>query len=262
MLGTELANCWLKIGRAEEHAKAVSEEILAWKNTEPYSITSHRDTQGHHHHLDIHFDSRLNRDRWSVICGDCVHNLRSALDHLIYAVAVHESGINPPPDERILQFPIADDAGRFAKQSWHIQSLSQAVRAIIESVQPYNRPHHFLPPLLGILRDFDDTDKHRLLNVAVHRQQSGNLELEFGLAYRFGGAIEWNNGDLTDGAQIVAFTVQPPTRNVKCHYTIILAVGLCHAPGPNGVIVTPVEQILPLLCEEVRTIVNVIGTKV
>ena len=262
MLGEELAQCWLKIGRAEEHAKSVTEEIVAWKKTKPYTITSHRKPNLGHHRLVIHFDSTLARDRWALICGDCIHNLRSALDYLIYAIAVHESGLNPPPDDRRLQFPIADDAAGFSRQVWRIQSLSPAVRTIIESVQPYNRSHHFLTSLLGTIRDFDDSDKHRLLNIAVHGQQTGHLDLGIPFPSRLVGPIEWNTGELTDGAELASFTVQPPTTaDVKCHYTITFAVGLRHAPGPSGGIITPIEKIISLLCEEVRTIVEMIGSE-
>src|SRR5947208_6882158 len=107
MLGPELANCWLKIGRADEHTKTVTEEISAWLNSKPYSLTSHRNPEGREHRLIFHLDSGASPcDRWSLICGDAIHNLRSALDHLIYAVAVREFKSDPPPNERNLQFPI------------------------------------------------------------------------------------------------------------------------------------------------------------
>jgi hypothetical protein len=40
--------------------------------------------------------------------GDCLPNLRCALDHLVYAIAIHESGQSPPPCEGSLAFPICD----------------------------------------------------------------------------------------------------------------------------------------------------------
>ena len=198
VLTRELSNSWLKIGRADEHAKLVCEEIAAWKNREPYTITSHRTPDGHFHHLLIHFEAAFSRDRWALIIGDCVHNLRSALDHLVYAIAVREAGTDPPPDERRLQFPICDSPVKFSEQEWRLQSLSQTVRTVLEAVQPYKRLHPSLPPLLGLLREFDDRDKHRLLNVAVDRQQTGNFQVECLLPSKVVEMLA-NDGPLVDG---------------------------------------------------------------
>lgn len=262
MLGPELQYCWLKIGRAIELANSVNEEVLDWRKVDRYKVSSERDIQGRNHRLIIHFDGSLNGnlDRWSLICGDCIHNLRSALDHLVYAIAVKESGSAPPPSKRVLQFPITDNPHAFSDQEWRIKSLSPAVRARIEAVQPYSRPHRLLPPLLALIRDFDDRDKHRSLNVAVNRQQRGDIDLGIPAPHR---AIntQWNNGDLVDGTELVAFTVEPPSRDVKCQYDITITIGLCHAPGPCGVRVTAIDQMLSWLIDEVKTIVEIIGTK-
>jgi hypothetical protein len=40
-------------------------------------------------------------------------------------------------------------------------------RRRLESIQPYKGPHGAVPPLLSMLREFDDCDKHRLLNVVL-----------------------------------------------------------------------------------------------
>src|SRR4051794_32749877 len=58
-------------------------------------------------------------DRWSLVAGDCVHNLRSALDNLIYAIAIYQSRQNPPPDDKSLQFPIVHLANFIAE--WNQQ---------------------------------------------------------------------------------------------------------------------------------------------
>ena len=71
-----------------------------------------------------------------------------------------------PPDENKLMFPITDSAVKFNEAAQRIRSLSAPVRKAIEDVQPFNRPHPKLPPLLAILRDFENIDKHRLLRLA------------------------------------------------------------------------------------------------
>jgi hypothetical protein len=262
MLTHELANSWLKIGRADEHSKLVSEEIAAWRKGKTYEITSHRQANISDHRLVINFNSRMVRDRWALICGDCVHNLRSALDQLIYAIAVREAaGVDPPPDERRIQFPITDDPTKFSEQEWRLQSLSQTVRTVLEGVQPYNRLHPILPPLLGILRDFDDRDKHRLLNIADHRQQSGNFKIDVPPGHLILN-LNINKGILQDGSELMSFTVEPPSLEVKCYYDVSVTIGLSHAPGPSGVLATPIPKVLELLIEEVKEVVGIVGRNI
>ena len=98
MLGPEFASCWLKLGRAEEHANTFCRELKAWVDSDPYVIGKKVNTDGSRHSnfiKDIKTNPPL--DRWSCIVGDCIHNLRSALDHFIYAAAIRESGRIPLP---------------------------------------------------------------------------------------------------------------------------------------------------------------------
>ena len=164
-----------KVRRAEEHLQAIQHSIRAWHDTHPYRFTRQSNADRTRHSIIARFDSRPPIEHLSLLSGDCSHGLRSALDHLVYAIAVYESGADPPPNERRLQFPITDTAELFQDQVWRIKALSTPVRAAIEACQPYNRRHKLVPPLLSILRDFDDTDKHRLLNVVVSAQFEGEL---------------------------------------------------------------------------------------
>jgi hypothetical protein len=93
------------------------------------------------------------------------------LDYAVYAIGVLEASKNPPPDARKLQLPITDNPDDFTKGLWRLESLKPDIRSIFECVQPYNRPCPGLPPLLSILRDFNDSDKQR---IAVWRFPSRN----------------------------------------------------------------------------------------
>ena len=53
--------------------------------------------------------------------------------------------------------------------------ISEPVRAIFESLQPYNRPDPTLPPLLRILRELNNVDKHRLLKLAYEQSRKDTL---------------------------------------------------------------------------------------
>ena len=53
--------------------------------------------------------------RWSLIIGDCINNLRSALDHLIVLFTKLPAAYVPPPKKKRVTFIIIDDPDEFAK---------------------------------------------------------------------------------------------------------------------------------------------------
>jgi hypothetical protein len=99
----------------------------------------------------------------SLAFGDAIHNLRSALDHLVWSYA--------SPDQlddearRQLTFPACR-----AETSWNqnhgrwLRSVPPDVVARIKDCQPYNRPasERAADALVG-LSALDNQDKHRLL---------------------------------------------------------------------------------------------------
>lgn len=261
MLGHEFSSCWLKIGRAEEHANALRDAIASWEKKNPYVLTKQHDAKGEFYSINVQLSPVPDFDKWSLIFGDFIGNLRAALDHFIYAVAISQTKSNPPIDERSLQFIITDTDENFAKQSYRIRSLSDAVRTIIERVQPYNRTHQLLPPLLSLLRDFDDSNKHRLVKVTSCWQDSGNIHIECPDPHMLQ-TITYFPGEIQNRADIMAFTVAPPTFDVKYQYETGFTVGVSHKSGPTGVKATAVRKLLELLSEEVRTIIEVVGAKV
>ncbi len=158
---------WLKLGRAEELLNRLNTEVDAWNDSTPYLAWD----QWNQDHTAFRVIARLLNDpplhRWSLMFADFIHNLRCVLDHMIWAIAVHEDPTLTVADDRGLMFPIwikppnADDRKR-------IKRLSPAVRNAILYMQPHSRTittGHAVHPL-AILGDFDNTNKHKLLKLA------------------------------------------------------------------------------------------------
>lgn len=103
---------------------------------------------------------------WSLTAGDIIHNMRSALDNLVYALAVAHSGIPSEEQARTLQFPICDNAGEFEKRNRNIARLSSAAQADVVAIQPYNNQREGFRHPLAVLRDLSNIDKHRHITVA------------------------------------------------------------------------------------------------
>jgi diadenosine tetraphosphatase ApaH/serine/threonine PP2A family protein phosphatase len=258
MVGPEFASCWLKMSRAEEHFCTIKSDLIAWKKSEPYTVKRRSDTTGGRHSLVVEIKGSPPIDRWSVVSGDCIHNLRAALDNLVYAVAIQESGVNPPRCSKDLQFPIAADAAAFASQKWRIRSLSGRAQARIEQAQPYNRPHSELPPLLRLLADFDNVDKHRLLNVVIANVSGGKFS--FTLADEppifVPPQVEFLDGPVGNGAEFAWFTINPPKQNTKYNYEANFVVSIIHPAGPSGRTLSELGYVLEILIAEVKRIVE------
>jgi hypothetical protein len=103
------------------------------------------------------------------LLGDALHKIRCALDHIVYALAVRQTGQDPPEDDSLLMFPICSEPKYWnnPKIQRRIACLNEPTRAAIERVQPYNRVkgQWFAP--LWWLAQLNDVDKHRLPHVTV-----------------------------------------------------------------------------------------------
>ena len=156
-------------------------------------------------------------ETWGVLLGEIVHNLRSALDHLVYEASSLDKNGRPLSDT---EFPIFVDEDKFRSERrpgglYKIRGLNAETRAFVESMQPFHsenpRLHH-----LWALRELSNADKHRLLNfvVAAYRiegpllikftpsegvkitDDNSRVEVELGI----------RPGVLEDGAECLSFT--------------------------------------------------------
>jgi len=159
-----------KIDRSGEHIDTLNREIVEWAEGHPYSVASEPEGQSMHHRIYVRLHKAPDVKRWGLLLGDAVHNMRSALDHLVYAGAIRVTGQNPPPDERKLQFVIVDAPGDWSstQQQRHMRPLTDEMRTFIEGVQPYkssdqNDPDGYQLHLLRWVRELDDSDKHRAI---------------------------------------------------------------------------------------------------
>jgi hypothetical protein len=97
---------------------------------------------------------------FGVIIGEAVQNLRSALDYLVYELAIHDRGGSKPRTRT--QFPICTTPGNFFRGREYIRPLLGEHRRRIRKLQPYQSKDPAAHPL-AILNRLSNTDKHRLL---------------------------------------------------------------------------------------------------
>lgn len=100
----------------------------------------------------------------SLILGEFLYELRAALDNALYAVAIIDSGQNPPPKASALEWPICAD-----EQSWErhrrrcLDALSTDLQEALRAIQPFQAEFPSWN-CLRILNDMARIDRHR----AVH----------------------------------------------------------------------------------------------
>jgi hypothetical protein len=105
--------------------------------------------------------------QWSLIVGDIVHNLRSALDHLVLHLALLH-GTKLEVAAELTSFPVALNAPEFRSA---IRSFKRCISldalAALKSCQPYVAAKlRGLPAeshTLYVISKLDNTDKHRTL---------------------------------------------------------------------------------------------------
>ena len=79
----------LKMMRAQEHADSLDKKLHAFLDRKPHLVVAEVDNETPQF-LDFTLKTQVKEETdpyWSVILGDFLHDLRSALDHLVYALA-------------------------------------------------------------------------------------------------------------------------------------------------------------------------------
>lgn len=106
-----LANARLKLDRGREHVEAANECVDTWLGTDAYTIDRQVDPQTGYTVARAKIQAPPPPEL-GLLIGDAVQNLRSALDHAVYALAESQLGPLPPEIEEALMFPIVGNINR------------------------------------------------------------------------------------------------------------------------------------------------------
>jgi hypothetical protein len=190
---------WVKIDRALEHIDALDASVKAWLGKNPYTVREETgpyvDSDGHHitnlrrHALVLRMREPFPRE-WSALVGDAVHNLRSSLDHLAFALnakgyaEANNGAVLPESPSKASQFPIIGHGDRKRRTSAatilnrearrRLQFAHPDALPLVKRVQPYlcaeltgGGATTFQRHPLWLVSELDNTDKHRELVLAA-----------------------------------------------------------------------------------------------
>ena len=231
---------WLRIERAHAQGKLLAQ---AWNDIPPedlYAISAKVNSDGTG-------SFRMTRPKpvpaiFSLQLGEVLYQLRAALDGLIYQAAILDSGQDPPPNEKDLEFPIFPTRRGYAKKApAKIAPLADKRKDIIKSVQLYNAPK--LKPeqivfngnrSLRILNDWARKDRHRRLHIVGSWVSRANPQVFCPAGVKVSSLKLVHSGFLEDDNVIATFRLTGKLRGVEIKASANLAtqVAVNEPPPP------------------------------
>jgi hypothetical protein len=165
-----------------------------------------------------------------------VHNVRSALDHIVYALAEYKLGSSRTDDDRKKgQFPITLTARGFQGQLKRGRLYGLPVKAItlIRRLQPEKRSD-----VLWVLSELDNFDKHRTIQVvsATASDPSASINLH---GLRVASVRHHAGGLWREGDTFIRFSRTDPTLraavagHVKVQFKAAVFVAFLDAPAAD-----------------------------
>ncbi|MDK2743476.1 MAG: hypothetical protein NDI90_11220 [Nitrospira sp. BO4] len=219
--------------------KLIEETISTFFDSNPYPIVTERDPEDGVYHARLVYPQKLPYRQISLMIGDCVHNMRAALDYIAWELA----GANM--DDTVTMFPIFDTDTEFAKSAGRrIKNVSpEDARTLIERLQPYSRRYggHLLA--LSAINKLDISDKHKVLTVAIAVAQ--RLSCTHHVARRDSVTaktylLHYPGARLVHDAIIATFTVRPPIQEMEVNFKFTPEVEFANIHGfPAHAFVVP-----------------------
>jgi hypothetical protein len=151
-----------KFRRASEHLRLLREQTERFIELPAYVPVVDEDPRSGEHVLRVAVRAWPPVLDWAVLAGDAIHNLRSGLDHLAYALCG-----DPPPRPEKAAFPIFDTETAFeAKAPERLRGAPSEVIRLIKQMQPgagsRTSPGNHCDPL-WVLQELSNSEKHRLV---------------------------------------------------------------------------------------------------
>ncbi|MGH7762864.1 MAG: hypothetical protein ACREOM_00405 [Candidatus Dormibacteraceae bacterium] len=142
--------------RAKEHLDAFDSASDAFFRDDPHTFVSQVGKKPDEYIVRIRGVKVVPVDM-ALIAGDAIFNMRSYLDHMTYAFWHSEDA----------QFPVFATSKSF--DDWgrrRIKGTSDAFKALVEGLQPYQSGNGGKLNLLWLLNELSNADKHRTLHLS------------------------------------------------------------------------------------------------
>lgn len=234
-----------KIDHARLHAETLSKSVSEWMVRSPPSATPEYlpDRRGYRLILQP-FVEAPPLEQWALLVGDCVHNLRSALDNLAFALALRRH--DPPADPKGIYFPVFDDAKEFSARAGRtLGQLPEDAVQLLTAFQPFNRAAEQVKrDALLLLHHLDTHDKHRLPQIVLLavNQRDHVAHLEFASEAEATAAMppegSVNGAAIQPGDSLMEIRVKRPIARLGGNVTVEAVPAIYTLVALEGVIPT------------------------
>ncbi len=197
-----LDSCLAKLIRANQHIGALKQSMRAFFKRDPYRITVESDPKAGAWALRGWVDVDPPLTRWGCMIGDVANNLRSALDNLVWELAMQHLRATNPKSVRAplprkhpwsrMRFPIM-----VAKSHWkanhklNLFGVDPRLYARFKALQPFDTWKHAPKEApLAILEEIWNLDKHRSLPLTQAVVRIERIDSTLPEAFAAAG-IEW-----------------------------------------------------------------------
>jgi len=155
-----LGSAWLKLDRADKHLNELLRKVDAFAERQPYTSERHLDRNRGLHIYRVNLPRKPPRT-WGPVIGDAVHNMRSSLDHLAWALACLTTS-NP---SRKTAFPIFERWNDRSPRNFAsmVRQMPDAAKQAVDELQPYKHGELAGKHPLAVLSYLSNRDKHQLL---------------------------------------------------------------------------------------------------
>ncbi len=163
----------LKIFRAAVHYKELEGEFEKYFQTNPAKVVRQQEGTPDQYIGKVEPKAPIPA-RFPLIIGDCLQNLRSSLDYLVWELVLAAN--NAPGKDNM--FPVCSTNDSFKSQlgRGRLGGVHKDAVAEIEALQPFQLGQDFDKALVWVLDEFCNVNKHRRLLLTMLRGASATIE--------------------------------------------------------------------------------------
>jgi hypothetical protein len=154
---------WAKVDRAIEHLKALDLGCQVFLETKPYYVAAEFEPDAGCHAVLLRVRQRVPL-ALSVVLGDLLHDLRSALDQAAWLLACRSNPVEDlwqPNTAQVIEWPFLDDPAKLSHHGLGCRIADDA-RAVLDRAQPYQGTNR--SRALEQLNLLWNIDKHRVVH--------------------------------------------------------------------------------------------------
>lgn len=255
----------LKLARAAEQIGFLNEAVTSWVVANPLVATCElRESRLGFRVTQQEFLQPVPLEHWGLQAGECVHNLRSALDNLAFALA--RLNRDPPERPKGVAFPIYTEKAIFEKNGRkNIDQLHQSAAQLVENLQPFQRDGSAAlgtpdRDALALLQWLSNNDKHQVPSVVliapteISHNFSAAFQSEEDAAANVPPDTTIWAGPLSAGAVLLEYRTKHPLASAggKFEGKAIVSVQTNSEPQAIVPVLQALNQYVALVCAQFR----------